>query len=199
MFSAFVMTSVPYLLVETRLLSRVRVGLFLFTSQLVVPLSGICAFWGICSFPLLLVFATSCFTPDSFSYPTPVLVELISTTGRRVSSSKSNAISGTCRLFFFIVFFLGGSSISPELVVDSISVALRLPLFSTLSFCSFVATATSLLETVFGAPEDSGNVVMVWAVSRITLPAFLLKDGSSFEPRALSYQENPIRPGNMRR
>ena len=81
MFSAFAMTSIPYLLVGTRLLSRVRVGPFQFTSQLVVALTGICTFWGICSFPLLLVFSTSCSTPDSFSSPTPVLVELISTTG----------------------------------------------------------------------------------------------------------------------
>ena len=103
---------------------------------------------------------------------------------------------GTCRskpcansfapMFFFSVFFLGGASFSLELVVDSISAALRLPLFCILSFCPFVATATSLLEIVFEAFEGSGKIVMVWAVSRITLSAFLLKDGSSFEPRALS-------------
>ena len=49
---------------------------------------------GVCSFPLLLVFCTSCFTPDSFSSPAHVLVELISTTGGRVSSSKSIAVPG---------------------------------------------------------------------------------------------------------
>ena len=184
MFSTFEMISIPYLFVGTRRLSRVRVAPFLFTSQLVVALNGICAFWDLFT-PATARLFRFLLHPRFSLFSTPVLVELISTTGGQVFFSKSNAISGTCRLFFFSVFFFGSSSFSLELVVGSTTVALRLPLFSILSFCSFVATAASLLVSIFEALDDSGKKVMLCAVSRITLPAFLLNDCSSFQQRAL--------------